>query len=219
MRLRSAIEALACAVLLAGPAMAEAQADTPIRRTVAARRDPTASGIPSWSEQIRIREGWLAKRHAMLLEMMRKHDVQMWIVVNEEFHDDPLSQYIAPPRPYTGNRDFFLFVDTGGPQLRKVAVTGYSEDNLKRFFDSPDEPKPIAIVLPELVDRYQPKRIALNFGGRRGVTRSLTRDTYVDLVNLLGPEAQKRVVSAADLIEEYLDTRIPEEMAYYTRAV
>lgn len=216
----STIAAVVCSLTaLLPPAAAHAQSDAPVRRTVPARRDPVASAIPPWSEQIRIREGWLAKRHAMLLDMMRKHDIQMWIVVNEEFHDDPLSQYIAPPRPYTGNRDFFLFVDTGGPQLRKVAVTGYSEDNLKRFFESPDEPKPINIVLPELVDRYQPKRIAMNYGGRRGVTRSLTRDTYVDLVNLLGPEAQKRVVSAADLIEEYLDTRIPEEMEYYTRAV
>ncbi len=213
------VAAVFCAAAPLAPAAVQAQSDAPVRRTVPARRDPVASAIPPWSEQIRIREGWLAKRHAMLLDMMRKHDIQMWIVVNEEFHDDPLSQYIAPPRPYTGNRDFFIFVDTGGPQLRKVAVTGYSEDNLKRFFESPDEPKPINIVLPELVDRYQPGHIALNYGGRRGVTRSLTRDTYVDLVNLLGPDAQKRVVSAADLIEEYLDTRIPEEMEYYTRAV
>ncbi|MBK6489549.1 MAG: M24 family metallopeptidase [Gemmatimonadetes bacterium] len=196
-----------------------AQGDTLLRRSVPVRRDSVAAAIPAWSEQIRVREGWLVKRHAMLLDMMRRHDVQMWVVVNEEFHNDPLSEFIAPPRPYTGNRDFFIFVDTGGPALKKVAVTGYSEDNLKRFFDSPDEPKPITIVLPELFDRYQPKRVALGFGGKRGVTRSLTRDTYVDLYNMLGPTGQPRIVSAADLIEEYLDTRIPEEMEYYTRAV
>lgn len=196
-----------------------AQADAPQRRTVPVRRDPLASGIPPWSEQIRIREGWLEKRHQMLLDMMRRHDIQMWIVTNEEFHDDPLTPLIAPPRPYTGNRDFFIFVDTGGPQLRKVAVTGYSEDNLTRFFESPDEPKPITVVLPELVARHKPGRIALNVGGKRGVTRSLTHDTYRDLFNLLAPDDQKRLVSAADLIEEYLDTRIPEEMPYYTRAV
>src|ERR1700758_8776 len=64
-----------------------------------------------WSQQIAVREGWLVKRHAMLLDMMRRHKVDMWIVVNEEFHDDPLTEYIAPARPYTGNRDFFVFVD------------------------------------------------------------------------------------------------------------
>ena len=193
--------------------------DRPVSRTVARRPVEPLPVLPTWSQQIAVREGWLEKRHVMLLDMMRRHDVQMWIVVNEEFHDDPLTQFIAPPRPYTGNRDFFIFVDTGGPALRKVAVTGYSEDNLKRFFEAPNEPKPINIVLPELYDQYRPKRVALGYGGRRGVTRSLTRDTYVDLVNLLGPEGQQRVVSAADLIEEYLDTRIPDEMESYTKVV
>ena len=215
----AALLVVALLMLLMLPASARAQTDAPQRRVVPARRDPAASAIPSWSEQIRIREGWLVQRHAMLLDMMRKHDVQMWVVVNEEFHNDPLSEFIAPPRPYTGNRDYFIFVDTGGPSLKKVAVTGYSEDNLKKFFDSPDEPKPINVVLPDLFTRYQPKHVALGIGGRRGVTRSLTHDTYVDLSGLLGPSGQSHIVSAADLIEEYLDTRIPGEMAYYTRAV
>lgn len=207
---------LVFAILL--PAVLAAQ-DRPVPRAVRPRAAESAPTLPSWSEQIRVREGWLDQRHRMLLDMMRRHDIQMWIVVNEEFHDDPVTQYIAPPRPYTGNRDFFIFVDTGGPALKRVAVTGYSEDNLKRWFESPDEPKPINFVLPELYDRHRPRRVAMNYGGRRGVTRSLTRDTYVDLVNLLGPEGQQRVVSAADLIEEYLDTRIPDEMAYYTKVV
>ncbi len=206
---------LALCLLLPLAALAQ---DRPVRRTVPARA-PQMPTLPTWSQQIAIREGWLDKRHGMLLDMMRRHDIQMWIVVNEEFHDDPVTQYIAPPRPYTGNRDFFIFVDTGGTTLKRVAVTGYSEDNLKRWFESPDEPKPINIVLPDLYDRFRPKRVAMNYGGRRGVTRSLTRDTYVDLVNLLGPEGQQRVVSAADLIEEYFDTRIPEEMEHYTKVV
>ena len=38
---------------------------------------------------------------------------RVWYVVNEEFHDDPLTEYVAPPRPYVGGRDIFLFVDAG----------------------------------------------------------------------------------------------------------
>jgi hypothetical protein len=57
--------------------------------------------LPTWSQQIAIREGWLVERHALILDMMRRHRIDMWIVVNEEFHNDPLTEYIAPPRPYT----------------------------------------------------------------------------------------------------------------------
>jgi hypothetical protein len=207
------------ALLLSLAPLTTASQDRPLVRTVPRRAVEPAPKLPAWSEQIRIREGWLKTRHQMLLDIMRRNGVGMWIVVNEEFHDDPLTQYIAPPRPYTGNRDFFIFVDTGGATPRALAVTGYSEDNLRQFFESPDEPRPIAAVLPELYERYRPAKIAANFGGRRGVTRSLTHDTFLDIANLLGPEGQRHLTSAADLIEEYLDTRLPDEMEHYAKVV
>ena len=180
---------------------------------------PKSPKLLPWSQQIAVREQWLAKRHEMILPMMRAHGIDMWIVVNEEFHDDPLTQYIAPPRPYAGGRDFFVFVDTGEKGLRKIAITGFSEENLKQFFESPDEPRPADKVLPELYEQYKPKKIALSFGARRGVQRSLTYDTYNLIAEKMGQEAVQHFVPAADLIEDYLDTRIPEEFATYQAMV
>ena len=183
---------------------------------VVADREPK---LLTWSEQIAMREQWLEKRHQMILPMMRNQGIDMWIVVNEEFHDDPLTQYIAPPRPYAGNRDVFVFVDTGAKGLRKLALTGYSEENLKRFFESADEPKPLDKALAELYQTYQPKKIALSMGAGRGVQRSLTHDTYKFLAEKMGPGAESHFVPAAALIEEYLDTRLPEEFDQYTKLV
>src|SRR5687767_12221660 len=61
----------------------------------------TPSGIPempkllSLREQMDVREGWLKKRFELLLPMMRRHGVDMWIVVNEEFHSDPVTEHIV----------------------------------------------------------------------------------------------------------------------------
>jgi Xaa-Pro dipeptidase len=179
-----------------------------------------APELLSWSEQIRVREGWLVQRHAMLLPMMRRHNIGMWIVVNEEFHDDPLSQYVAPPRPYTGNRDIFVFIDGGEKGLKKYAITGYTEENLARFFDAPtDEPRPAGPTLRMLYDTWQPKTIGLAINGRRGQTRSLGHDAFTFLADALGPTAVGRFTSASDLIEEFLDTRLPDEMEHYRTAV
>lgn len=179
--------------------------------------------LPSWSQQLAIREQWLTQRHAALLPMMRRHHIDWWIVVNEEFHDDPLTQYIAPPRPYTGNRDIFLFIDTGGPDtataLRKVAITGYAEENVQRFFEEPDDPKPAEQVLPALYAQYHPQHIGLSIDARRGVQRSLTRDSYLFLAKTLGPDAEAHFVPAADLIEEFTDTRLPAEFDTYKTLV
>jgi Xaa-Pro aminopeptidase len=177
-------------------------------------RAEQALKLPSWSQQITIREGWLAKRHELILPMMRRHNIDMWVIVNEEFHNDPLTEYIAPPRVYTGNRDIFVFIDTGS-SLRKVAITGYAEENVKRFFESEDDPKPAEQQLAALYVQYHPKRIGLSIEARRGVQRSLTRDSYQFLAKSMGGDAESHFVSAADLIEEYCDTRLPEEFETY----
>ena len=180
--------------------------------------DGTPQLLP-WSEQMAVRDAWLVKRHEMLLPMMRRHGIDMWIVVNEEFHDDPLTEYVAPARPYTGRRDIFVFVDAGDAGLRKVAATGYWEENVARFFESPIDPVAAEEVLRGLYDEHQPEAIGLGIGGRRGMTRSLTHDSRLFLAEAMGPDAETRFVSAAPLIDEYLATRIPEEWEHYERLV
>ncbi|MGA8221307.1 MAG: M24 family metallopeptidase [Candidatus Acidiferrales bacterium] len=172
-----------------------------------------------WSQQIAVREGWLVKRHAMLLDMMRRHNVDMWIIVNEEFHNDPITEYIAPPRVYTGGRDIFVFVDAGEKGLRKIAVTGYSEESVQKFFESADDPQPADKQLRALWDTYHPAHIALGIDGRRGVTRSLTKSSYDYLADKMGAEAAQHFVPAQELITEYLETRIPEEFDTYNQMV
>jgi Xaa-Pro dipeptidase len=182
--------------------------------------DTAVPALLSWADQITVREGWLTKRHAALLPMMRRHNIGMWIVVNEEFHDDPLSQYVAPPRPYTGNRDIFVFVDGGAQGLKKYAITGYTEENLARFFDAPTtEPRPAGPTLRALYEQWKPATIGLGINGRRGQTRSLGYDAYQFIADAVGADGAAKFVSASDLIEEYLDTRLPDEMEHYRTAV
>ena len=87
-------------------------------------------------EQQAVRESWLKKRlDTMLLPMMRQQKIDMWIVTNEEFHADPVTEYIAPPLPYNGRRDFFIFADRGGDKLDRIALVRYAEEHLKSFFE------------------------------------------------------------------------------------
>lgn len=216
------------AAALLSPALSGAQDVRPRTRVTAAKaparpasmRVPEADSLLPWSQQIAVREQWLTKRHEMLLPMMRRHGIGMWIVVNEEFHDDPLVQYIAPPRPYTGNRDIFVFIDAGTEGLKKYAITGYTEENLARFFDAPfTEPRPPAATLRDLYAKYKPATVGLGIRGTRGQTRALGYDSYRFIAETLGPDAEKTFMSAGELTQEYLDTRLPEEMPHYRTAV
>jgi Xaa-Pro dipeptidase len=172
-------------------------------------------------EQKLVREGWLKKRlNTMLLPLMRQHKIEMWIVTNEEFHADPVTEYIAPPIPYVGRRDYFIFADRGGDKLDRLAVVRYPEEPLKQFFEVLNPAgRDIPATLRRIVEERNPKTIALNMAGTRAVTTGLTYDAHKFLLETLGPDYASRFVSAAPLIVEYMDTRLPEELEHFRTAV
>ena len=180
-------------------------------------QEPAAarSRVPDWSEQLRIREAWLPARHALLLPMMRRHGIAMWIVVNEEFHDDPVVPTIAPPRPYAGNRDFFIFVDDGSDRLARFSITAYPEENIRAHFEPMPEGRNPGKMLGQLVERFKPATIGLAIDGSRGVTRGLSHATWQALGEWLGPETSRRFVSAAGLIEPGLHRTRQQLAAFF----
>lgn len=191
---------------------------------VNAQKKPSIEPLPkllSVQEQQQVREGWLKTRlDTMLLPMMRRHKVSMWIVTNEEFHPDPVVPTIAPPLPYQGRRDFFIFTDRGGDRLERIALVRYNEEHLYSFFEVLNPPgREISSTLKKIVEERKPKTIALNMGGTRGATNGLTYDAHKFLAETLGKEYAERFVTAAPLIVEYMDTRVPDELEHYRTAV
>jgi Xaa-Pro aminopeptidase len=181
---------------------------------------PPMPKLLSQREQTDIREQWLRKRlGSLLLPMMKRHGIEMWIVVNEEFHSDPVTPHITPPIPIVGRRDLFVFIDRG-ERIERVAVLRYAEDRLKNHYTMLLPPRDrFGEELKKLVDSRNPKTIALNIGGTRGQQSGLTHDGYKFLAETLGPENEKKFVSAANLLIEFFDTRIPEELEHYRTAV
>ncbi len=181
---------------------------------------PPMPKLLSLREQMDVREMWLKKRFdTMLLPMMRKHGVSMWIVVNEEFHSDPITESIVPPIPIVGRRDFFIFADNG-KTLERFAVVRYEEERLKNHYTLivPSRDK-TAETIKKIVEERDPKTIALNIGGGRGQSDGLTHDAYKFLADALGKEYESRFISGGKFIADFLDTRIPEELEHYRKAV
>ena len=172
-------------------------------------------------EQLVVRELWLKTRlDTMLLPMMRRHKIDLWIVSNEEFHPETVVPYIAPPIPYQGRRDYFIFADRGTDKLDRIALVRYPEEHLKYFFEVVNPPgRDTAATLKRIVEERHPKTIALNIGGVRGATNGLTYEAYKFLAETLGKEYADKFVTAAPLIVEYMDTRLPDELEHYRTAV
>jgi len=172
-------------------------------------------------EQQAVRERWLKTRlDTLLLPMMRRQKIEMWIVTNEEFHPEPIAHHIAPPIPYQGRRDFFIFADRGTDKLDRIAIVRYPEEHLKYFFEVLNPPgRDFAATLRRVVEERDPKTIGLNIAGTRGATNGLTYEAHKFLLDTLGQKYSSRFVSAAPLIVEYMDTRLPDELEHYRTAV
>ena len=181
---------------------------------------PAMPKLLSLRDQADVREGWLKKRFdTLLLPMMRKHNVSMWIVTNEEFHSDPITESIVPPIPIVGRRDFFIFFDNG-KTLERFAVVRYEEERLKNHYIliTPARDK-TAEIIRKLIAERNPKTIALNIGGGRGQSDGITFDAYKFLAESLGKDYESRFISGGKFITDFLDTRLPEELEHYRTAV
>jgi Xaa-Pro aminopeptidase len=184
------------------------------------RSIPDMPKLLSQLEQMEVRERWLMMRlGSMLLPMMKRHGVEMWIVVNEEFNSDPVTEHIVPPIPMVGRRDVFIFIDQG-ERIERIALVRYEEERLKKHYEMrmPARDK-FNEELKKIVDERKPKTIALNIGGTRGQQSGLSYDSYKFLADALGTDNEKKFVSAASLLTEFFDTRIPDELAHYRNAV
>jgi Xaa-Pro dipeptidase len=212
MRLRSALLAISFALILLDS------------NTVAQNRSneqiPAMPKLLTQREQMEVREQWLRKRlGSLLLPMMKRHGVEMWIVVNEEFNSDPVTEHIVPPIPIVGRRDVFIFVDQG-ERLERIALLRYDEERLKNHYRMvlPQRDK-FGEELRKIVDDRAPKTIALNMGGTRGQQSGLSYDSYKFLAETLGAESEAKFVSAGNLLTEFFDTRLSEELEHYRNAV
>lgn len=210
MRVRRPLSRTALLLALVAPAASAQHAPAPVR-------------LLTVREQYEKRLQWLERRHALLLPMMRQHGIGMWIVVNEEFHDDPLTEHIAPPLVYVSRRDIHVFVDGGAEGLKRYSNYWRPVESYTRFFEPLPVPsnergiQDVARGLRLVVEKYRPATIALATGGARGQDSGLPRDTYDFLADALGEAWRTKFVSAAPLIEEYLDTRLPEEFEEYRK--
>ena len=208
---RLLLQVILALLLVSFSVFAQNRADEPI---------PAMPKLLSQREQMDVREAWLQKRlGTLLLPMMKRHGIDMWIVVNEEFKSDPVTEHIVPPTPVVGRRDLFIFIDRG-ERIERVAMVRYDEERLANHYKvvMPARDK-LGDELKKLVDERNPKTIALNFGGTRGQQAGLSHDAYRFLAETLGPENEKKFVSSANLLTEFFDTRLPEELEHYRSAV
>lgn len=150
----------------------------------------------------------------VLPEVMRENGVDMWITVNREGFEDPLTQDFG--KGYVGGWGYYIFTDPGEGRIERVAMgigTHLIEEN-----GAYDKVAGGEFDLAAFVAERDPKTIALNYADHIGAADGLTHTAWKHLSETLGPIYTQRFVSAEKLASDFRSRRVATEIASFARA-
>ena len=178
--------------------------------------------ILSVREQARVVDSWLEKRLEVILpEVMRREGVDMWLVICQEYNEDPVYLTLVPFEHLSARRlSMLVFFDRGKEKgLEKFSVSRYPIGNLYRAVWNPDKEPDQWKALAEQIKARRPQKIGINESATFAFADGLTSTGKQFLAKYLGPEYAKRLVSAERLVVGWLERRLPEEIEVYHQIV
>jgi len=161
----------------------------------------------------------------LLLPAMRKAGIDCWITMSRENHIDPVFSYIMDVETEGGHRNAYIFFDDGSDRLKRILIGTHLPrkskiwDRILPYKNTNDERGPsLQPVLKQVIDELKPKKIGINESATIPICDGLTVQMKKHLVDAIGPQYASRLVPAEQLIVDFLDTRLPEEMSYFVEA-
>ena len=157
-----------------------------------------APAILGLKDQARVVDGWLKVRlDTVLPELMRREKLDMWLVVCEEYNEDPVYLTLVPFEDLSARRlSMLVFYDRGeGQGIEKFTVSRYGIGDLyKSVWDPAKEPDQWKRLAQVIKDR-QPKRIGINESETFAFGDGLTATLKERLMRVLGKEYGARLFS------------------------
>jgi len=173
--------------------------------------------VLSLKEQAAVYDGWLSSRLDKLVpELMRREKIDMWLVICEEYNEDPVYLSLVPFAGLSARRlSILVFYDRGIDQgVERFSVSRYGIGELfPTIWKAGDEDQWTALA--GAVKARDPKRIGINESEVFAFGDGLSASLKSRLVRALGPELAKRLAGAERLAVGWLERRLPEEIEVY----
>ncbi len=183
---------------------------------------PAASGhdypaVMTLKEQAAVYDGWLASRLSTLLpELMRREKIDMWVVICEEYNEDPVYLSLVPFASLSARRlTMLVMFDRGGDKgIEKFSVNRYGIGGLFPTVWKADQEGQWQALARAIKER-DPQRIGINESDIFAFGDGLSASKKKALAQAIGPEYAKRLVGAERLAVGWLERRLPAEIEVY----
>ena len=161
----------------------------------------------------------------LLPTLMRETGLDMWLVINREYAEDPVYFSLVPQPSFAARRTTMLvFFDHGmknGEDLgiERLTVNRYPLGDLYEPAWEGGDLDDQWRSLGELIAERNPKRIGVNVSRHWPVADGLTHGLHQRLMEVLSDDLKKRVEPAEKLVVRWLETRTAPELAVYPQVV
>jgi hypothetical protein len=161
----------------------------------------------------------------LLPTLMRQAELDMWLVINREYEEDPLFYSLVPQPNFAARRTTILvFFDRGvvngeDKGVERITVSRYP---IKGYYDKGWQGGSLDQQwqrLAEIIEQRKPKRIGINTSIDWPLADGLTHGLYQRLISVLSQQYKQRLVSAEKLVVRWMETRTTAELNLYSHIV
>ena len=148
--------------------------------------------------------------------LMSEAGLDMWVVVNREYAEDPVYFTLVPQPSFAARRTTMLvFSRAADGTVERLAVNRYPLGGPYKSAWAGGDLDAQWKALGALIASREPKRIGINVSRTWPAADGLTHALHERLVEVLPPGYAGRLVSAEALVVRWIETRTPAEQALY----
>lgn len=214
-----------CGAVLLGLAWhpAAAPSDAPPAEPAQARVIDSASDFAVLPSRARVEtENRIVteRLETLLPKLMAEAGLDMWLVLNREYAEDPVYFTLVPQPTYAARRTTMLvFSRKPDGSVERLSVNRYPFGAPYTVAWTGGDLDAQWQALGQLIRDRNPQRIGINVSRDWPVADGLTRGLHQRLLDVLPAGYADRLVPAERLVVRWLETRTPSELAVYPHMV
>ncbi len=178
--------------------------------------------VLSMKERAEVIDRWLEERiETVLPEVMKRSEIDMWIIIAREYNEDPVIKTLLPATWHSARRTTMLIAfDPGkGQPLETFGMSRYNTGKLFKTIWNKEEQPDQWKALVDMIAEKDPKRIGINKSETFALADGISSTHHDHLMNVLPKKYQSRLFNAENVAIGWLETRTESEMMVYQNIV
>ena len=158
--------------------------------------------------------------HTLLPELMAAANLDMWLVINREYAEDPVYFTLVPQPTFAARRTTMLvFNKLEDGSVERLSVNTYPLGGPYESAWSGGDLDEQWAALADLIVQKNPSRIGINVSKHWPEADGLTKGMHQRLIDALPSAMHNRLVPAEDMVVRWLETRTQAELDVFAHAV